>query len=62
MTAQINNRLTLIGLALAIVGGIGALASFVLGQNLGPVKYVVLPVALIGIGMMVAAKFTPVQD
>jgi hypothetical protein len=33
-----------------------------LGTTLGPAKYLMVPIALIGIGMMVAAKFTPVQD
>jgi len=48
----------LAGLVLVIAGGVSALVSF----SYGPSKYLVLPLALIGVGMMVAAIFTPVQD
>ena len=62
MTAQTNNRFMLTGLVLAVVVGIGAVTAFVLRQHFGPIEYLMLPVGLNGIGMMVAAKFTPVQD
>ena len=52
----------LVGLVLAAVGGIGTAMSFALGYDIGAAKYLVTPLTLIGIGMMVAAKFTPVQD
>ena len=48
----------LAGLVLVLAGGLGALVSF----SYGPSKYLVLPLALIGVGMMVAAIFTPVHD
>ena len=47
----------LAGLVL-VAGGVGALVSF----SYGPSKYAVLPLALLGVGMMVAAIFTPVHD
>ena len=62
MTAQMTNRFMLVGLVLAAVGGIGTAMSFALGYDIGAAKYLVTPLTLIGIGMMVAAKFTPVQD
>jgi len=62
VTTQTNNRFMLVGLVLAAVGGIGTAMSFALGYDIGAAKYLVTPLTLIGIGMMVAAKFTPVQD
>ena len=62
MTTQTNNRFMLVGFVLAAVGGIGTAMSFALGYDIGAAKYLVTPLTLIGIGMMVAAKFTPVQD
>jgi hypothetical protein len=62
MTTETNSRFMLIGLVLALFGIGGALMSFALGHDIGAGKYLVVPIALIGIGMMVAAKFTPVQD
>ena len=58
MTRQTNGRCMLAGLVLVLAGGLGALVSF----SYGPSKYLVLPLALIGVGMMVAAIFTPVHD
>ena len=50
----------LAGLVLVLAGGVGALVSF--SYDIGPSKYLILPLTLIGVGMMVAAIFTPVQD
>jgi len=62
MTTETSSPLMLIGLVLALFGGGGALMSFGVGHDIGAGKYLMVPIALIGIGMMMAAKFTPVQQ
>jgi hypothetical protein len=60
MTAQANSRFMLVGLVLTVIGGVGAVTAFVRSQDFGSIEYL-MPRGLIGIGMMLAAKLTPVQ-
>jgi hypothetical protein len=62
MALQTHNRLILVGFMLAYFGLIGTLASLSFGPyGMIAIKFVLLPAAAIGIGMITLAKFTPIR-
>ena len=62
MSLKTHNRLVLTGFILVYFGGMGALGALSFDTyGVMTIKFVLLPIALLGLGLIVVAKLSPLK-